>query len=297
MSRGPLPRATVRLAARAKVNLRLHILARELTGYHQIETLFCALDYADDVDITLGGDGLRFELECLEGVQVESGPDNLVCRAAERFFAALQRPASATIRLKKRIPAGAGLGGGSSDCASTLKGLNLLCNNPIPDAQLLEIGASLGADVPFFLCGSSLALAWGRGQRLAPLPPLPSMPTLVVVPPFPILTRDAYQALQLPPSSLPRVTPPDRLQSWEAVQEDAGNDFEAALFPRFPQLAELRDALRSAGATTALLAGSGSALFGLFPLRRTATLAARKIRDRWADVRTLETETHAWSAY
>src|SRR5687768_18619576 len=115
MRRGEAQRATVRLAARAKVNLRLNVLAREESGFHQIETLFCALDFADDVEIALGGDGIRLEVESPDGIVVPSGPDNIAHRAAEAFFAAANKAPAATLRLKKRIPVGAGLGGGSSD--------------------------------------------------------------------------------------------------------------------------------------------------------------------------------------
>src|SRR5687767_10300674 len=115
MRRGEALRATVRLAARAKINLRLTVLAREQSGFHQIETLFCALDFADDVEILLGGDGIRLEVESPDGITVPPGPDNIAYRAAEAFFKAADKPPAATVRLKKRIPVGAGLGGGSSD--------------------------------------------------------------------------------------------------------------------------------------------------------------------------------------
>jgi 4-diphosphocytidyl-2-C-methyl-D-erythritol kinase len=297
VSRGRIERATVRLAARAKINLRLQILAREETAYHQIETLFCALDFADDIEITLGGTAMQLQVECAEGIRLPQGEDNLVLRAAQLFVTATGKPAGAHLRLKKRIPVGAGLGGGSSDAASTLKGLNLLTRSPLSDQQLTQLGAQLGADVPFFLCGSSLAMAWGRGQRMLPLAPLPPMPTLLVVPPFAIETRAAYQTLGTLAPATARILQPSRLQSWDSVQEDAHNDFEAALFPRFPLLRDIREALYEAGATVALLTGSGSALFGLFPLRRAATRAAKRLRENRPDLRTIETFTTAWTSH
>jgi 4-diphosphocytidyl-2-C-methyl-D-erythritol kinase len=289
-------RANVRLAARAKINLRLHVLAREASGYHQIETLFCALDHADDIEITLGGQALQLDVESADGIEVPADEQNLVYRAAALFFEAAGRLPAAAVRLKKRIPVGAGLGGGSSDAAATLKGLNLLCKKPFNSSQLLELGAKLGADVPFFLCGSSLALAWGRGERLLPLEPLPPMPTLLVVPPFPIETRGAYGALRLDSIASPDLASLQRLQSWDAVQEDAVNAFEAALFPLYPRLENLRDALRDAGATTAMLTGSGSTVFGLFPARAAVARAARRLREQFPEIRTIETKTVAWPA-
>ena len=298
MSRGEALRATVRLVARAKINLRLNVLAREASGFHQIETLFCALDFADDIEIVYGGEELRMEVECIDHAVVPTGRDNLVYRAAEAFFAAIDRPPAATIRLRKRIPAGSGLGGGSSDAASTIKGLNLLAKRPLNDEKMVAVGSALGSDVPFFLCGSSLALAWGRGQRLLPLRPLPPMPTLLLVPPFPIETRSAYQLLSIGNTmgaTRSGVLAPHRLESWEAIQHDAVNDFEAALFPRYPILAQLADALRENGATLALLAGSGSAVFGLFQLERNVPRAAKRLRERFPDVRAIETTTNAWT--
>lgn len=295
MNRGAALRATVRLAARAKINLRLRVLARETGGYHQIETVFCLLDFADDIEIALGGDALRFEVESPDRIVVPEGSDNLVLRAAEVFFDAARKPAHALIRLKKRIPVGAGLGGGSSDAAATLKGLNLLAKNPLTDDQLLELGAALGADVPFFLCGSSLAFAWARGQRLLPLEPLPPMPILLVIPPFAIETKSAYGMLNMADASPAIVITPSRLASWDAIKEDAANDFEAALFPKHPDLKRLKDALTEAGASVALLSGSGSTVFGLFPLDRAVTRAAKKLRERFPQVRTIETRTIAWT--
>jgi 4-diphosphocytidyl-2-C-methyl-D-erythritol kinase len=287
-------RANVRLAARAKINLRLQVLAREASGYHQIETVFCALDYADDIEIALGGDHLHFQIETADNIDVPAGEDNLVWKAATRFFATSGRTPAATVRLKKRIPVGAGLGGGSSDAAATLKGLNLLCKLPLTSTQLLELGAELGADVPFFLCGSSLALGWGRGDRLLPLAPLKPMQTVLVVPPFPIETRAAYAALRADKAAAPHTAQLHRLQSWDAVQEDALNSFEPALFPLYPMLERIRDALREAGATTAMLSGSGSTVFGLFSARAAAARAARRIREQFPETRTIETRTVNW---
>ncbi len=300
MTRGAVQRATVRLAARAKINLRLQVLAREASSYHQIETVFCALELADDVEIALGGESLRFEVESPDGILVPSGSENLAYRAAERFFTAAKHRPGATIKLRKRIPVGAGLGGGSSDAASTLKGLNLLSREPLSDEQLIEIGADLGADVPFFLCGSSLALGWGRGQRLLPLTPVPPIAVLLAVPPFPIETRLAYQALSIGndvAGGRARVLNPQRLSNWEALQQDASNDFEPVLFPKHALLPQLRAALLEAGATTAMLSGSGSTVFGLFPLDRTAARAAKRIREQFPAIRTVETRTIAWTAH
>ncbi|MBA2244718.1 MAG: 4-(cytidine 5'-diphospho)-2-C-methyl-D-erythritol kinase, partial [Gemmatimonadetes bacterium] len=169
----------VEVLAPAKINLWLRILAREESGYHSLETLFCAVSLADTVRISRAPE-LVFEVEG----EIEVGPPerNLCVRAAERFYREMGRTPEVRIELVKRIPSAAGLGGGSSDAAATLRALNTLHGGPMPSDMLLQMGSELGSDVPFFLCGSPLALAWGRGERLLALPPLPPRPVLIAHP-------------------------------------------------------------------------------------------------------------------
>lgn len=275
--------------APAKVNLFLRVLAREESGYHQIETLFQALELADDVALEPvrsptprfrdSPDALGIELE-VDGVPAQAlGPpeQNLAVRAARLFFEAVPRFqedfSGLRIRLHKRIPHGAGLGGGSSDAATVLRGLNELLERPMDAGALATLGARLGADVAFFLCGSPLALAWGRGDRLLPLPPLPPVPVVLLLPPRRIATPDAYGVLARARAEAGHPTPPARVFAsdsapwgdWTRVAREAENDFEGALAPAYPELAQLRGALVAVGARPALLSGSGSAVFGIFP--------------------------------
>ncbi len=180
----------VRITAPAKVNLRLRVLAREASGYHSLETVFCAISLADTLTVRRSEPGIRL---IVEGA-VDTGPPerNLVVRAAERMEQELGSGLGVEIHLHKQIPAAAGLGGGSSDAAACLRALNALLGEPIAPERLLQMGAELGSDVPFFLCGSPLALAWGRGERLLPLPPLPERCVLVAYPGEPISTADAF---------------------------------------------------------------------------------------------------------
>lgn len=284
----------MRVEAPAKVNLDLSILAREPSGYHQLETLFCALELADELEIEPGGDAVRLEVA---GADVGPVEQNLVYRAALAFFEAAGLPAAARIGLTKRIPAGGGLGGGSSDAAATLQALDEHFGAPLGRERLLEVAARLGSDVPFFLCGSALALGWGRGERLLPLPELPRVAVLLAVPPFAIATAEAYRALDEARGerwpAAPCVHQPDAYRTWTALATRARNDFEPVLFPRYSQLARLKASLAEAGAEMALLTGSGSALFGVF---RTAALmrsAARDLGSRFPDVRFLETGSAA----
>ncbi len=252
--------------ARAKLNLRLRVLAREASGWHQIESLMCLVDLADDVHIEPGGDGL-----VLDTGGFDAGPaaDNLVVRAAHAFFAATGADHSLRIRLVKRIPAGAGLGGGSSDAATTLHALNALHGRPLESARLFEIGLSLGSDVPFFLARTPMALVWGRGERVLTLPAPAPAHVLIVVPEQRIATATAYARMRerdLSTGSSFAVAVFDDMgqPSWDAIVPLAGNDFEPIADALVPALPAIRHTLRSHGAGLVQLTGSGSAAFALF---------------------------------
>ena len=256
----------VELAAPAKVNLRLRILAREESGYHALETVLCALSLADRVVVARGDPGIRLAVE--GGVDVGPPERNLAVRAAERFHREVGAASAVDLHLTKHIPAAAGLGGGSSDAAAVLRALNALHGDPLPRAALLQMAIELGADVPFFLCGSPYALAWGRGERVMPLPPLPPRPVLVAHPGEAMPTAEAFREVAAlrggayaPEAAL---LDPDALGSWDGVAGVARNDFEPVVLRRIPALGAGLAAMREAGARIALLAGSGSSIFGVF---------------------------------
>ncbi|HET9985467.1 MAG TPA: 4-(cytidine 5'-diphospho)-2-C-methyl-D-erythritol kinase [Longimicrobiales bacterium] len=282
----------MKVRAAAKLNLHLSVLAREADGFHQLETVFCALELADDLDVELGEPGVRL---------VVDGPDlgpldrNLVHRAAVAYFEAAGLPAAVDVRLVKRVPAGAGLGGGSSDAAATLRALDQLHGAALGAERLLQLAARLGSDVPFFLADAALALAWGRGERLLALPEPPRAPVLLAVPPFAVSTPEAFRALDEHRAAAwvpePRVHRAATFQTWTALAARATNDFEPVLFQRYPVLPALKAALLDAGAELALLTGSGSALFGIFRARAHCREAAQALRAAFADVEFIETTT------
>jgi len=181
-------------SAPAKLNLFLRVLAREESGYHGIETLFCRLQLADSLEALRTADPGRIELE-VDGPDLGPADDNLAVRAARLVLEATGGARKFGVRLKlvKRIPATAGLGGGSADAAAALDLVNRLAGNAVPRAELFHFAARLGADVPFLLSGASLGLAWGHGERLLALPPLPPAPVLLVVPPTGVSTAEAYR--------------------------------------------------------------------------------------------------------
>lgn len=256
----------VRAVAPAKVNLWLRVFGKDARGYHAIETLFQLLGLADEITVERGAPGVR-----LLGAPPALGPvdQNLSVRAARWFMAAARVEGGITITMTKRVPWTAGLGGGSSDAAATLAALNRLFGDPLPAGDLLEMGSGLGSDVPFFLSGAALALGWGRGERLLPLPPLPSRPALVVPPPAPVRTAEAYAWLDKDRGAddtgeFATVIPADALTSWDAVRRRAHNDFEPAVAGRLPAIGHWIDRLKATSAFLVTLAGSGGAIVALY---------------------------------
>ncbi len=263
------------LVSPAKINLCLEVWRRRPDGYHEITTLMQVVDLADTVHVERREAGIRLTAE---GVPVPAGEENLAVRAAARFFAAAA-PGGARIHLAKRLPAGGGLGGGSSNAAAVLWGLNVLYGSPLPAEALDDVAASLGSDVPFFL-SPGFAWAEGRGERIRPAGPAPERWAVVVDPGFSISTAWAYGHLTLP------LTPGDRMPNIIAsiargdvarALELAFNRLEDAVLPHFPRLAELKAVLIEAGASPALLSGSGACLFGLAEAREAADRVAARV--------------------
>jgi 4-diphosphocytidyl-2-C-methyl-D-erythritol kinase len=275
----PAVAETARIAAPAKVNLRLCILARETTGFHALETVFCALSLADEVEVRRADAGIHFRAE--GGIEMGPPEQNLAVRAARRFHQELGAEPALRICLRKRIPSAAGLGGGSSDAAAVLRALNALEGEPLPPETLLQLGSELGSDVPFFLCGSALALAWGRGERLLALAPLPPRPVLVAHPGVAMPTGPAFGRIasargadyRVPASALELAS----LQDWDAAAARAVNDFEFVADQEIPSLPRAREAMRAAGARVAMLSGSGASLFGVFHTEAERDRAAEAV--------------------
>lgn len=267
----------VRIAAHAKLNLFLRILARESGGHHQIETAFCLLELADELVVTRTVQGVAL---AVAGGGPDLGPaeENLAVRAARAVLAATGNSFGVTIELTKRIPVRAGLGGGSSDAAAALHAVNALARNAVPRPELLQFAARLGADVPFFASGAPLALAWGRGERLFRLPPLPTAPALVAVPPVAVATPDAYRwwdGMHPTPAARGAVAlDAEALATWGSVGRLSGNDFEVPVFGRHPALRGLYEKLAQSQPTWVRLCGSGSAVAAVYKNERDRDDAA-----------------------
>jgi 4-diphosphocytidyl-2-C-methyl-D-erythritol kinase len=278
--------------AYAKVNLFLRVLAREAGGFHQIESLLCTIGLHDDLEIDGGTPGISLKVE--GDIATGETRENLVWRAAESFFVRAGIRPNAHMTLHKRIPAGAGLGGGSSDAATALVMLNRMHGSPLDASVLLELAATLGSDVPFFVTRAPLAIAWGRGERLLSLPGLPPIPTLVAAPAARIATGDAYAALDNARAGrtvvpVPLLLSGERLGSWDDFERMAVNDFEQVAIDRVPIIRSLLDCLRACDARIALLCGSGSACFATFADERSRAAAARTVRESFGDTCVFET--------
>ncbi len=250
--------------AQAKINLFLRVLAKEESGFHSIETLFLRLELGDRVSVRITDLGRAIDCTGLDEVAPE---DNLAFRAAVAFQEAAAWPRGFAVEVTKLIPARAGLGGGSSDAGAVLRILNALAPAPLTSERLLGISAKLGSDVPFLATESAMALAWGRGERMLSLPPLPSRPVLLAIPGFSISTAEAYAKLASAPA---RTSPPPSrmltgagLSDWASVAAIAQNDFEPMIGEEHPELHRLVDALARTGAIMTRMSGSGSAVFSI----------------------------------
>lgn len=252
------------LPAFAKVNLSLKVLQRREDGFHEIRSVFQTIGLHDTLAFEFTpGRGLDIVLDDALGIE-----DNLVTRSARLFCEGRNVRGRLRMKLTKRIPMGGGLGGGSSDAAAVLLALPALTGKPARLPELMDMGARLGSDVPFFLAGGT-ALGIGRGEELYPLPEGPARPLLVLAPALHVSTPAAYRAL-----NRPQLTSPGEFRKlstfqsfvWQAyLASDAENDFEDAVFQLHPELKRWQRKLERLGAQPARLSGSGAALFGVFP--------------------------------
>ncbi|HSW39272.1 MAG TPA: 4-(cytidine 5'-diphospho)-2-C-methyl-D-erythritol kinase [Acidobacteriota bacterium] len=273
-----MKRTSLKVRSFAKINPALAVLGRRGDGYHNIQTLFQSIDLSDEMELHPAA-GIEFSCEDLPGVRTE---DNLAYKAAKALAAIVPGDRGVRISLKKNVPAGAGLGGGSSNAAAVLLGLCRFWSESLPDSELFAIAASLGSDVPFFLSGG-LALGSGRGEILSPLPDLQTQHLVAVFPGIHVPTAEAYCSLNL---GLTSSTEDRRIQalcgqirSERRYPTRLFNDFEASILAAHRPVMEAKSFLERLGARTPLLSGSGSCVFGFFPDEESATAAARKPAD------------------
>lgn len=280
----------VREAAWAKLNLSLDVLGTRPDGFHDLRMIMQSVDLHDDVTVTLDDTGTcraetnRSYLPC--------GADNVAVRAAQVFLERAGLKCGVHIRLHKRIPVCAGLGGGSSDAAAVLRALNRLTGAGFTCAQLEELGALVGSDVPYCVAGGTM-LAEGRGERLTPVTPMPHLPVVICKPDFPISTPELFRRVDARTSRCR----PDTEGICAALADGdmpklarrMYNVFEDVLTRRESEIASIKSRLLDGGALGAVMSGTGSAVFGLFADADSAAYAKRRLARDYAECFLTET--------
>jgi 4-diphosphocytidyl-2-C-methyl-D-erythritol kinase len=255
----------VRVLAPAKLNLGLAVVGKRPDGYHDLLTVFQAIDLADTLTLRSRAHGIALHVEGDD--TIPEGPENLIVRAAMAYASEHGVEQGVLITVTKRIPAGAGLGGGSSDAAATLLGLEALWGVDADPVAERRLALELGSDVPFFLTGGT-ARGEGRGEILTPLPDPPKMGWLLAIPEFRCHTREVFASL--PPGLTGSIQKLRMLEEAihhgdvEAFARHIVNDLEPGVVRIEPRLARIREALQRLGAMAVGLTGSGSAMFALF---------------------------------
>jgi len=261
-----------RIHAQAKVNLHLRVLSKEESGFHSIETICHRIEFADELTVCIENDG-RKVLD-VQGADLGPAESNLAYRAALAYSDACGWPIGFSIDLDKKIPTGAGLGGGSADAGAVLRALDSLNRQPLGEKRLIGIAATLGADIPFLVSSEVMALAWGRGERMLGLVPLPQRDVLLVTPDFQVPTAEAYSWLDADRPSEGDMSEhsasdlllisDEMLARWKSVAKLNRNDFIAPVAARHPEIMTHLDNLKGTGSFLCSMTGSGSTLFGVY---------------------------------
>jgi 4-diphosphocytidyl-2-C-methyl-D-erythritol kinase len=286
----------VTVFAPAKVNLILRVLDRRPDGFHNVWSLMQTVGLEDAVTIRLAPQHAEIRLQC-DSHSLSADQTNLVYRAAVAVLAQLQQKIGLDIRLAKHIPMGAGLGGGSSDAAATILGINRLLNLGWSAVRMAEIGQELGSDVPFFFHAPTAVVA-GRGEQVRAIHLADSRWAVLVNPGFPVETKWAYQQLSTtrqgvaPLSERCSQLEAQSQTSWDDVISLASNDFEGPVFATHPVLQQIKLDLLSRGAQLALLSGSGATVFGIFREEAEARQAAAFFRGR-SETKTFVAQTNS----
>ncbi len=282
---------TISLFSYAKINLFLDILDKRPDNYHNILTLFQEIDLADKIVLKETPNEIKLHSE---GIKVPEGENNLVVQAALLLQKTCQVKKGVNIHLEKHIPLSAGLGGGSGNAASTLKGLNLLWHTKLPNERLLSIAFELGSDVPFFLIGGT-CIGKGRGEILTPIYNSPSFWVVLIKPKISISTQWAYQKLELTKiKNTDKIKCPffiDKNYSFITLKNNLYNKFEPCVIPEFPEIEEKKKELECFG-LNALMSGSGSAVFGITQEKEKAESVYHKLKAMGEQVFLAKTRHH-----
>ena len=264
---------TLNLKAPAKVNYLLDVIRRRPDGYHELRMVMQRINLCDEISISLT-DSPALTVTCDKN-GVPDGPDNIAWKAARIMLDLSGSNQGADIVITKNIPVAAGLGGGSSDAATVLMGFNELFNLSLPDKRLMEIGITLGADVPFFIFKKT-ALAEGIGEKLSVMPEMPKVWILIINPGVHVSTAWVYRSLELTNERV-LSTLPQFYRTAEDICSIFNNDLESVTIPAFPVIADIKKLMIQYGSTGSMMSGSGSTVFGIFSNKKEAENAGKLI--------------------
>ncbi len=264
---------TLTLSAPAKINYLLDVIGKRPDGYHDLRMIMQRVNLCDEITLALT-DSPEIIVTC-SSKGAPDGPGNIAWKAARLLLDRAGSERGVTIAITKNIPVAAGLGGGSSDAASVLMGMNVLLQLGLTEQELMEAGCTLGADVPFFIFKKT-ALAEGIGEKLTPLAEMPKCWILLVNPGVHVSTAWVYRSLQLTSrGQLNRL--PQFFESIEQVVSILSNDLETVTIPAFPIIADIKARLMNSGAVGSLMSGSGPTVFGIFKSQLAAESARREV--------------------
>ena len=268
--------------APAKINLYLAIKGKRPDGFHDLETRMVKITLADRLHLALRDSGIT--VLCPES-DLPTGEGNLVYRAAKSFFTALGTGGGVAIVLEKKVPIAAGLGGGSSDAAAVLRGLNTLYGLPFSVGQLVELARPLGADVPFFVDDCVAAWATGIGDKIQAEAVSPADWIVLVNPGFPVSTKWVYENFTLTTDGNPYILGREFVHGKDACAGPGNlplyNELEAVTIRKYPELGRIKDELLADGAHGALMSGSGPTVFGLFEDEAQAQKSVARFAQRF----------------
>lgn len=268
---------TLKLRSPGKVNFRLDVLGKRSDGYHDLRMLNSAISIYDDLELEIVDKGI--EVFCDDDPAVPSGEDNIVFRASKEIMAYSNKNVGVRIRIKKRIPSAAGMGGGSSNAASVLMGLNQLLKIHLPKEKLIRIGLRFGADIPFFIYGGP-AIATGIGENLVKVKRLPKMPMVIVTPNLSVITENIYEKFRPNGGAMMEIEIPKEFATKKSVIRFLNNDLESVTCKQYPIVSEIKSMLVRYGALAAQMTGSGPSVFGIFSEKEEAEKVSKKISSK-----------------
>ena len=269
----------MKILAPAKLNLYLRVVGKRRDGYHLIDSLMVPVDLYDEIEITKSRNAKRLLTVTCDDPIVPVGRKNLAYKAAALVLDRAGVSDPVRIHIRKKIPVGGGLGGGSSDAAATMLGLNQHLGLGVGQRSMLELAMQLGADVPFFVHGHP-AIARGIGERLKLITSVPKLWIIILYPGFPVSTRWAYRSLKFKLTKAIKNTKLNLpLDDYGELARLLVNDLEGVTMRRYPRIAHLKERLLQEGATGALMSGSGSSVFGIFATEKRAKKAFRCLQQ------------------